>query len=95
MEKLSAIGIGLGTTAETHNNASETTCKIDNKNRIKEQFISSQTFHRTPGGRVRKTTTGEQFEPRIIESFDLATQEIYRLHPATIHTKEFYEKIEL
>jgi hypothetical protein len=95
IEKLSALRTGLGTAAETHNSASESTCKIDDKNRIEEQFISSQAFHRTPGGRVRETTVGEQFKPRILETFDPVTQEIYWLHPATIHTQEFYKKIEL
>jgi hypothetical protein len=50
--------------------ASKTTCEIDDKNRLEKQFISSQAFHRTPGGRVRKTTTGERFGPRILETFD-------------------------
>jgi hypothetical protein len=63
---------------ETRNNASKTTSDIDNKNRIKEQFRSSQAFHQTPG---------VQFEPRNLESFDPVTQELYRLLPATIHTK--------
>jgi hypothetical protein len=48
--------------------------KIDDKNRIEEQFIFSQAFHGTPGGHVRKTTTREQFEPRILESFDTVTK---------------------
>jgi hypothetical protein len=34
-------------------------CKIDDENRIEEQFISSQAFHRTPGGRIQQITTGE------------------------------------
>jgi hypothetical protein len=37
------------------------TCGIDNTNRSRRQFISSRAFHRTLGGRVRETTTGEQF----------------------------------
>jgi hypothetical protein len=45
IEKLSALRTGLGTAAETHSSASESTCKIDDKNRIEEQFISSQAFH--------------------------------------------------
>jgi hypothetical protein len=62
-------------------------CEIDDKKRLEKQFISSQAFHRTPAGHLRKITTGEQFEPRIIESFDLATQESYRKSPAMIHTQ--------
>jgi hypothetical protein len=61
--------------------------------RTKKQFISSQSFHRTPDGRVREFTLKERFEHRILESFDLATQELYRLRvPATIHTT-IYTKI--
>jgi hypothetical protein len=72
---LSALRTGLGIATKTQNNAGKTTCEINDKNWIEEQFISSQVFHRTPGGRVRKITTGEQFEPRTRESFDPATQE--------------------
>jgi hypothetical protein len=61
--------------------------EIDDKNRIEEQFISLQTFHRTPGGRVREITVREQFEPRILESFDTVTQESHRLPHAKIHIK--------
>jgi hypothetical protein len=60
--------------------------EIDDKNWIEEQFISLQAFHRTPGGRIRKITAGEQFKPRTLESFDPVTQESYRGSPATIHT---------
>jgi hypothetical protein len=70
---------------EIQNGASKTTCEIDDKNQIEEQFISSQVFHQTPGGRVQKITAGERFEPRTLESFNLVTQELYRLLPATIH----------
>jgi hypothetical protein len=49
--------------------------------------MSSQSFHRTPGGLVQKITTGERFEPRILESFDPVTQELYQHLPATIHTE--------
>jgi hypothetical protein len=59
--------------------------KIDDKNRIEEQFIFSQAFHGTPGGHVRETTTREQFEPRILESFDTVTQELHQQLPAMIH----------
>jgi hypothetical protein len=60
--------------------------ETDDKNQIKNRFISSQVFHRTPGGRVQKITAGEQFKPRILKSFDPVTQELYREHPATILT---------
>jgi hypothetical protein len=49
--------------------------EIDDKNRLKKQFISSQTFHRIPDGRVQEITVGERCEPRILESFDPVTQE--------------------
>jgi hypothetical protein len=39
--KLSALETGLGTAVKTQNSASKTTRKIDDKNWIKEQFISS------------------------------------------------------
>jgi hypothetical protein len=58
---------------------------MDDKNWIKEQFISSQAFHRTAGGRIQKIILREQFEPRILESFDLVTQELYRHLPTMIH----------
>jgi hypothetical protein len=57
--QLSALGTGLGTAAEARNDASRTTREIDDKNRLEKQFITSQAFHRTPGGRVRETTAGE------------------------------------
>jgi hypothetical protein len=85
--KLSALGTGLETTAETQNGASKTTSEIDKKNWIEEQFISSQAFHRTPGERVWETTAGEQFKPRILESFDPVTQVKDRQSSATIHTR--------
>jgi hypothetical protein len=50
-------------------------CETENKNRIEEQFISSQEFHRTPAGRGRETTVGEQIEQRTLESFDPVTQD--------------------
>jgi hypothetical protein len=48
------------------------------QNSTQKQFISSQAFHRTPGGRVRETTAGERFRPRILELFDPAAQETYQ-----------------
>jgi hypothetical protein len=68
----------LGSTTETWNGASKTTSEIDDENQIKKQFISSQVFHRTPGGRVQEITVGERFEPRILESFGPVTQELYQ-----------------
>jgi hypothetical protein len=87
MEQLSALGTGLGTTVKTRIEASKTTCEIDDKNQIEEQFISSHAFHRTHGGRVREITAGIQFELGNIEFFDSVAQEQYRLHPVTIHNK--------
>jgi hypothetical protein len=60
---------------ETRNSASKTSCEIDDINQLEKRFISSQAFHRTPGGRIQKTTTEEQFKPKIIESFDPVTKE--------------------
>jgi hypothetical protein len=57
-----ALETGLGTAIETRNGASKTTSKIDDKNQIEEQFISSYAFHRTTGGRVRETPVGEHLE---------------------------------
>jgi hypothetical protein len=51
------------------------TREIDDKNRLEKQFISSQAFHRAPGGRVRETTTGEQFGLENLELFNPAAQE--------------------
>jgi hypothetical protein len=62
-------------------------CEINDKNWFKEQYISSQAFHRTPGERVREITAGEQLKPQILESFNPVTREQYQLPPATIHTK--------
>jgi hypothetical protein len=61
-------------------------CEINDKNRIKEHFISLHAFHRTPDKRVQKITVGEQFKPQNLESFDLVTQELYRLLSAMSHT---------
>jgi hypothetical protein len=77
----------LGTIAETCDNIGKDPSEIDDKNQIEDRFISSQVFHRTPGGHVREITAGAQLEPRILESFGLVTRELYRLLPATIHTQ--------
>jgi hypothetical protein len=60
---------------ETQIDAGKTTSEINDKNQIEKRFISSQAFHRTSGGHVREITAGERFEPRILKSFDPATQE--------------------
>jgi hypothetical protein len=59
IDKLSALEIGLGTAAETRINARKNTCEIDDKNQLKKQFISSQAFHRTSGGRIQEFTVEE------------------------------------
>jgi hypothetical protein len=59
--KLSALGTGLETTSETRIGASENTSETEDKNQIKNRFMSSQTFHRTPGDRVREITVGVRF----------------------------------
>jgi hypothetical protein len=68
----------LGTASETQNGASKTTSEIDDKNQIKNRFISSQTFNRTPDERVQKITTKVQFKPQNLESFNPMTQYYYR-----------------
>jgi hypothetical protein len=70
---------------ETRNGASKTTCEIDDKNQIEEQFISSQSFHRAPGGRIQKTTTGEQLKLENLDLFDPVAQDKTNFLPATIH----------
>jgi hypothetical protein len=62
MEQLSDLRTGLGITAETRIGASKTTCEVDDKNQIEEQFIFSQAFHRTHGGQVQKISAEERFE---------------------------------
>jgi hypothetical protein len=51
-----------------------TTSENDDENQLKKQFISSQVFHRTPGGRIREITTGEQFKLTKLNLFDLVAQ---------------------
>jgi hypothetical protein len=46
----------LETTAETQIDAGKKTCETDDKNQIKNQFMTSQTFHRTAYRRVQETT---------------------------------------
>jgi hypothetical protein len=53
-------------------------CEINDKNWVKEQYISSQVFHRIPGVRIQKIIVGEQIESLTLESFDLVTQEYNR-----------------
>jgi hypothetical protein len=86
MGELSALETVLEIVADTRNGASENAREIDDKNQIKTQFVSSQIFHRTPGERVQKTTAGERFKPRTLESYP-TTQKPYWGSPAMIHTK--------
>jgi hypothetical protein len=51
-------------------------CEIDNKNQIKEQFISSQAFHRTTGGRIREITTEAQLVLENLELFDPGSSKV-------------------
>jgi hypothetical protein len=74
IDKLSAFGTGLGTVTKTRRDANNTTQEIVNKDLTQKQFISSQAFHRTLGGRVRETTTEEQFRPQLFETLDTAAQ---------------------
>jgi hypothetical protein len=63
---------------------------IDDKNQIKNQFISSQTFHQTLCVRELENTVRAQFELEELESFDLTTQEQYQdehLQESSIHWK--------
>jgi hypothetical protein len=53
-------------------------CGINDKNWVKEQYISLQTFHRIPGVRIQKITVEKQIEPSTLESFDPVTQEYNR-----------------
>jgi hypothetical protein len=68
---------------KTRIDASWNTCKIDNENRLEEQFISSQAFHRTLGGRVREITARVHLRLRKLELFDPVAQDQHRLTPET------------
>jgi hypothetical protein len=87
MDKLSVLGTGLGTTAETRIDTSTNTYEINDKNQIKEHYIYSQSFHQIFGGRVQKITVEERFKSRILKFFDPANQKLYQLLPTTIHTQ--------
>jgi hypothetical protein len=50
------------------------TCETVNKNRIKNQFMSSQTFDRTTCGRVWETNVWEQLKLGNLEFFDPISQ---------------------
>jgi hypothetical protein len=56
--------------------------------------MSSQIFHQTPGGHVWEITVGVQFGLENLESFDPATQELYRLLPVMIHDNPMIQKAE-
>jgi hypothetical protein len=83
----------LGIAALTQIDATKTMCEIDDKYQIEEQFISSQIFHRTPGGHIQKITVGERFELRIFESFHLVTQELYQPPPCKDPHQNTQEKL--
>jgi hypothetical protein len=53
----------------------KSTTKLGSKNRLR------------PLRHFTEQLVGERFEPRILESFDPVTQELYRHLPATIHTE--------
>jgi hypothetical protein len=72
---------------ETQNGTGKDPSDTDDKNQIENRFISSHTFHRTSDERVQEITAEEQFEPRILESFDPVTQKSYCRSPATFHTQ--------
>jgi hypothetical protein len=61
---------------ETQNGASKITSEIHDKNQIEEQFISPQAFHRTPGGRVHKTTMGEADQNNITTKNKISDRQI-------------------
>jgi hypothetical protein len=49
--------------------------KIDDKNQIEKQFMSSQAFHRTPGARELENAVWVQFSLENLESFEPVTQD--------------------
>jgi hypothetical protein len=53
----------------------------------KNQFMSSQIFHRAPCGYEPENAVEDQFILGNLKSFDLMTQEQHRLHPITIYTQ--------
>jgi hypothetical protein len=73
-----ALGTGLGTAAETWIDAGKNTCERDDKTQTKNQFMSSQAFHRTPCGRVQETTVWEWLELGNLEFFDPVAREYDR-----------------
>jgi hypothetical protein len=64
-----------------------THARLTTKNWTKTQFMSSQSFHRTPYGRVREIIVQAQLELENPKLFDPIAQELYRLLPAIIHTQ--------
>jgi hypothetical protein len=72
-QKLLALRTELGTVAEIRIDASKNMCETNDKNRIKTQFMSSQSFHRTSYVRVRETTVWEQYRLDNLEPFGSMT----------------------
>jgi hypothetical protein len=55
IDELLVLGTGLGIVAETQIDTGKNTCKTDDKNWTKTQFMFSQAFHQTPYKYVRET----------------------------------------
>jgi hypothetical protein len=64
----------------------------DSQKWIKRQLKFSQAFHWTPYEREIENAVWVQFKLEKPESFNPATQEQYRLHPATIFTHKNMRK---
>jgi hypothetical protein len=59
IDKLFAFGTGLGIVTTRGEVLLRPHKRLTTKTRLREQFISSQAFHRTLGERVRETAAGE------------------------------------
>jgi hypothetical protein len=66
---------GLGVTAETRTDAGKNVWQTGDKTRTKNQFISSQIFHRTPYRRVQKTTDWEWLKLENLKLFNPVAKE--------------------
>jgi hypothetical protein len=59
-----------------------------NQNQANKQLKALRTFHQTPGVCDKETNTRTLRTLEKLESFDLVTQEQYRLPPARINTQQ-------